>query len=56
MPLEKLDLGGRSKTYGQVAEGIFVKLESKWVEVPKNECAIEKLGFVKQACHYGMGV
>lgn len=53
---EKLDLGGRSKTYGQVAEGIFVKLESKWVEVPKNECAIEKLGFVKQACHYGMGV
>lgn len=53
---EKLDLGGRSETYGQVAEGIYVKLEGNWVEVPKNECTVEHLGFTKQACHYGMGM
>lgn len=53
---EKLDYGGRSETYGQVAEGIYVKLEGRWIEIPKNECIVENLGFIKQGCHIGMGM
>lgn len=39
-----------------MAESIYIKLEGKWIEVPKNECIAESLGFTRQACHYGMGM
>uniref|UniRef100_A0A1B6DHP9 Uncharacterized protein n=3 Tax=Clastoptera arizonana TaxID=38151 RepID=A0A1B6DHP9_9HEMI len=52
---DKLQSGGRTRTNGIVAEGVFVTLDGKWVEVAKDECQVEKQNFTKQACFLAMG-
>uniref|UniRef100_A0A1B6CPQ5 Uncharacterized protein n=2 Tax=Clastoptera arizonana TaxID=38151 RepID=A0A1B6CPQ5_9HEMI len=52
---EKLKSGGRKETNGQVAEGIYSKIDGQWVNIARDECEVKNQNFTKQSCHIGMG-
>uniref|UniRef100_A0A1B6DWG7 Peptidase A1 domain-containing protein n=1 Tax=Clastoptera arizonana TaxID=38151 RepID=A0A1B6DWG7_9HEMI len=52
---QKLIIGGREDTLGQVADGVYIILDGTWVEIARDECEVENQGFTKQGCVMGMG-
>ena len=53
--LDYLRMGGEVETHNVKTEGLFVRVDKKWIEIFIDECKIEKQGFVRQSCFIGMG-
>lgn len=51
----QLKFGGRSRVEA-VANGIYAKIDGRWIEVSKDECTVTQQGFREGKCKFGRGM
>lgn len=54
MYVVQLKFGGRSRVEA-VANGIYAKIDGRWIEVSKDECTVTQQGFREGKCKFGRG-